>query len=121
MKKLYLFSLLLLLISSSAHAGEWVLWKGEFMPRTDINPPIPLTEHKSLKECQDASTQAADNTVSLTKTYETVQTDSVKRFTNPDAVYYKYKESSSVRVEFRCYPYGVVAVQEYFQSVRATQ
>lgn len=120
MKKPFLLFLFLVFISSTAQAGEWVLWRCEFFSNANINPPIPLTEHKTLKACQNASKQEADTTFSWAKNNESVKTETVMRSLNPDGVIYTYKTGPNVTTEFRCYPYGVVPVQGNFQS-RATQ
>lgn len=118
MKKIFVI-VALLILPQTAFAGEWVLWQGDFFPRMAANPPIPLTEHKTLKACQDASAQEADAIFSWAKKNETVE--STTRSINPNGVSYTYKTGFAVHAEYRCYPYGVVPVQGNFQAIGATQ
>src|SRR5574341_747451 len=96
MKKLFLLFLFLVFISSTAQAGEWVLWRCEFFSGAKVNPPIPLTEHKTLKECQNASKQEADYIFSWAKNEESVKTETVMRSSKPHGVIYIYKTGPNV-------------------------
>ena len=118
MKKTLLIFLFLVFISASAQAGEWVLWQNEISPGTNaiIKLPLPLSEHKTLKACQDAAAQNAVNIASWAKKNDTVETDSVQRFIAPDGAFYKYKDGLSIQFEYRCYPFGAVPVQGNFQT-----
>lgn len=119
MKKL-LAVIAFMILPHTALAGEWVLWRCEFMSNSNVNPPIPLSEHKTLKACHAVSAQSADYIFSWAKKSDDVNTESVMRIVTPDGALYKYKNGESVRTEYRCYPYGVVPTQENFQS-RTTQ
>jgi hypothetical protein len=100
----------------TAIAGEWVLWRCEFISGSNISPPIPRSEHKTLKACHDASAQNADSISSWAKKNDEINVESVMRFVTPDGALYNYKNGNSARTEFRCYPYGVVPTQNDFQS-----
>jgi hypothetical protein len=121
MKKPYLLFLLLILIPIKAQAGEWVLWQYESLSDSLVNPPIPLTEHKTLNACQNASKQVADARFSWAKNNETVKTETVMRSLSPDGAIYTYKKGPNVTAEFRCYPSGVVPTQGQFQAIKLPQ
>jgi hypothetical protein len=59
MKKIFAV-IVFIILPHTAFAGEWVLWRCELMSGSNVNPPIPLSEHKTLKSCHDASAQNAD-------------------------------------------------------------
>jgi hypothetical protein len=111
MRKLFII-VAFIILPHTAFAGDWVLWQCEVISGAETNPPIPLTEHKTLKACQDASAQVADTTFAWAKKNDTVQTESVKRSMNPNDVLYTYKTGFAANAEYRCYPFGVVPTQE---------
>lgn len=118
MKKSLLLFIFLVVLSANAQAGEWVLWQNEISPGTNsiTKLPLPLSEHKTLKACQDAAAQNAIYIASWAKKNDTVETDSVQRFITPDGIFYKYKSGLTMQQEYRCYPYSVVPVQGIFQT-----
>lgn len=119
MNKLFA-AIVFVMLPHISFAGEWVLWHCEFMSETQTNPPIPLTEHQTLKACQVAAVQNPDHISSWAKNSEDVETKSVLRFINPDGIFYKYKTGNTVKSEYRCYPYGVVPTHVHFQP-KATE
>jgi hypothetical protein len=108
--KIFIVVFAFAMLPHTSFAGEWVLWQ------SGPNPPSPITEHKTLKVCQVASSQGADATFAWAKNNESVKTETVQRSTNPDGTIYTYKKGLHVEAEFRCYPYGVVPTQGQVQS-----
>jgi hypothetical protein len=115
MKTIFMLLMFILFISINARAGEWILWQNQTISVGTTEQPIPLTEHKTLTACKDASKKVADSTRSSAKSDETVDSESVMRSVDPDGVGYNSKNGQYfIHIQYRCYPYGVVPMKEHF-------
>lgn len=120
MKLIYMLSILILFTSINAQAGEWILWEhttsGSGPDQLETEQPLPLTEHKTLTACLDASKKEA---VSKELWAKSNNGESVFRTTKPEGVRYgvsspEIKHVTYFSIQFRCYPYGVVPTKGNF-------
>jgi hypothetical protein len=128
MKTLLMLTMFISFITINAQAGEWVLWEYRYMLtisenqialKERINQPVPLSEHKTLAECNNVSVNMGDAKFDkiVKKPNEYMKDGSHDRSTRPDGVSYQHKDGSKYQIEYRCFPSGLIPTKANFNQL----